>query len=262
MKRIVASIASVGLIMTLPGGALAQDQKSQVQQSTMVECRELSDSDNFLGPNETLINGKACRPAGSPMTVNLTNTPSPTKVAGLQPTANVTKDDPNLAVSPNSGEQFLLEDGTPVKLVISENLSSADAQVGQEVSFEVVEDVLVQGIVVIPKGSTAWATITAAEHKRRMGRAGKLDLNVDKVRLADGEKALLKATKDARGGSHTGAMVGAMAATALFTLGGSALFLLMHGKDITIPKGTALMAFVQGDDVLDRSRFEKLAKLN
>jgi hypothetical protein len=82
------------------------------------------------------------------------------------------------------------------------------------------------------------------------------------ARLADGEKALLKATKDARGGSHTGAMVGAMAATAIFTLGGSALFLLMHGKDITIPKGTALMAFVQGDDVLDRSRFEKLAKLN
>jgi hypothetical protein len=62
----------------------------------MVECRELSDSANFLGPNETLINGKACRPARSPMTVNLVKTPSPTKVAGLQPRANVTKDDLSL----------------------------------------------------------------------------------------------------------------------------------------------------------------------
>ncbi len=146
--------------------------------------------------------------------------------------------------------------------MLSENLSSADAQVGQEVSFEVVEDVLIQGVVVIPKGATAWATITAAEHKRRLGRAGKLDLNLDKVRLSDGEKALIKATKDAQGGGHTGAMVGAMAATAIFTLGGSALFLLMHGKDITIPKGTAVTAFVQGDDVLDRAKFEKFARAN
>src|ERR1700730_12299699 len=84
MKRIVASIASVGLIMTLPSGAVGQDQKPQAQQPTMVECRDLSDSDNFLGPNETLINGKACRPAGSAVTVNLTNIPSPTKVASLQ----------------------------------------------------------------------------------------------------------------------------------------------------------------------------------
>jgi hypothetical protein len=262
MKRMIASVASLSLIAALPGGVLAQGQKAQAPQPTMVECRDLSGTDNFLGPNETLINGKACRPAGSPVTVNLANAPSPIKAVTPQPAALVAKDDSKPVVPATIGGQFVLEDGTPIKLVLGENISSADAQVGQEVSFEVVEDVLVQGIVVIPKGSTAWATITAAEHKRRMGRAGKLDLNVDKVRLADGEKALLKATKDAQGGSHTGAMVGAMAATAIFTLGGSALFLLMHGKDITIPKGTALTAFVQGDDVLDRTRFDKLAKVN
>ena len=71
------------------------------------------------------------------------------------------------------------------------------------------------GFVVIPRGSTAWGTVTEAEHKRRMGRAGKLNLNIDKVRLADGEKAMLRAVKDTRGGGHTGAMVGAMVATSL-----------------------------------------------
>ena len=247
----------------------------------MVECRDLSSSDNFIGPNESLINGKACRPAGSPLTVNLTNSAAAPSVAAAKllstqpaPAAAVpaavvppaaapaAKDDPQPAVPAGPAEKFILEDGTPIKLVLSENLSSADAQVGQEVSFEVVEDVLIQGVVVIPKGATAWATITAAEHKRRLGRAGKLDLNLDKVRLSDGEKALIKATKDAQGGGHTGAMVGAMAATAIFTLGGSALFLLMHGKDITIPKGTAVTAFVQGDDVLDRAKFEKFARAN
>ncbi len=155
--------------------------------------------------------------------------------------------------------RFVLEDGTPIKLVLGETISSADAVVGQLVSFEVVEDVLVDGVVVVPKGGTAWATVTAAEPKRRLGRGGKLDLNVDKVRLADGSKTLLSAVKNAKGGGHTGAMTGAIVATSLIVWPAAPFFLFMHGKDITIPKGTALTAFVQGDDVLDRTRFVRQA---
>jgi hypothetical protein len=109
--------------------------------------------------------------------------------------------------------------------------------------------------VVVPKSSTAWATVTAAEHKKTMGRGGKLDMNIDKVRLADGSKTLIAATKNAKGGGHTGAMTGAIVATSLILWPAAPFFLFIHGKDITIPKGTALTAFVQGDDVLDRSRF-------
>jgi hypothetical protein len=140
---------------------------------------------------------------------------------------------------------------------LGETISSADAVVGQLVSFEVVEDIVVDGIVVVPKGGTAWATVTAAEHKKRMGRGGKLDLNIDKVRLADGSKTLLSAVKNTKGGGHTGAMTGAIVATSLILWPAAPFFLFMHGKDITIPKGTALTAFVQGDDVLDRSKFVK-----
>ena len=163
----------------------------------------------------------------------------------------------NSADSGIAPKGFLLEDGTPVHLVLSENLSSADAVTGQTVEFEVVDDVIVNGFVVIPHGATAWATVTDAEHKKRMGRAGKLDLNIDKVRLADGEKAMLRAVKDARGSGHTGAMLGAMVATSLVIWPAAPLFLLMHGKDVTIPKGTNISAFVQGDLTLDESRFQK-----
>jgi hypothetical protein len=157
--------------------------------------------------------------------------------------------------------RFVLEDGTPVKLVLGETISSADAVVGQTVPFEVVEDIAVDGIVVVPKGSTAWATVTEAQAKRRMGRGGKLDMNIDKVRLADGSKTLLSAVKNTKGGSHTGAMTGAIVATSLIVWPAAPFFLLMHGKDITIPKGTALTAFVQGDDVLDRSKFVRQAQV-
>jgi hypothetical protein len=42
--------------------------------------------------------------------------------------------------------------------------------------------------VVIPKGGIAWATVTAAQPKRRMGRGGKLDMVLDSVRLYNGQK--------------------------------------------------------------------------
>jgi hypothetical protein len=159
------------------------------------------------------------------------------------------------------GSRFVLEDATPIKLVLSETISSADATVGQTVPFEVVEDVLVDGIVVVPKGGTAWATVTAAQSKRRMARGGKLDLNIDKVRLTDGSKTLLSAVKNTKGGGHTGAMTGAIVVTSLVVWPAAPFFLFMHGKDITIPKGTPITAFVQGDDVLDRSKFVRQAQL-
>ena len=177
-----------------------------------------------------------------------------------QPTPGPQEAQPQAQNTTAPDRAFVLEDATPIKLVLGETISSADATVGQLVSFEVVEDVLVQGVVVIPKGGNAWATVTAAQAKRRMARGGKLDLNIDKVRLVDGSKTLLSAVKNTKGGGHTGAMTGAIVATSLVLWPAAPFFLLMHGKDITIPKGTAITAFIQGDDVLDRSRFIKSAQ--
>ena len=265
MKRIFASVLSSALILSFPGLSIAQQQ-----QPVMVECRDLAGSDNFLGPNETLINGKACRPAGSAISVNISNTtsvagaakPAPAKPSVAPASAEAPAPVPAVPAAPTvapvatvHAAPLVLEDGTPVKLVLQENLSSANTVTGQTVSFETVEDVMVDGIVVIPKMSTAWATITQAQAKRRMGRGGKLDLNIDKVRLADGEKAMLRAVREGKGGGHAGAMTGAIVATSLVIWPAAPLFLLMHGKDVTIPKGTEINAFVNGDSKLDRNKF-------
>jgi hypothetical protein len=226
-------------------------------------CRNLADSGGFVYQGETIFGTQACRPI--PQAATAASAPSAATSASVPqqdaPAASVAAP-PTVAAAPPAaaatpGVGFLLEDGTPVHLVLSENLSSADAVTGQTVEFEVVDDVIVNGFVVIPHGATAWATVTDAEHKKRMGRAGKLDLNVDKVRLADGEKAMLRAVKDVKGGGHTGAMVGAMVATSLVVWPAAPLFLLMHGKDVTIPKGTNVSAFVQGDITLDESKFQR-----
>src|ERR1700730_12074225 len=87
-----------------------------------------------------------------------------------------------------ASDGFLLQDGTPIRMRLQRTISSADAQVNEQVDFDVLDEVKVNGVVVIPKGSVAWGTITAAQPKRRMARGGKLDLNIDAVRLGDGEK--------------------------------------------------------------------------
>jgi hypothetical protein len=150
---------------------------------------------------------------------------------------------------------FGIEDGTPIKLRIARTVSSADATVGETVDFEVLEEVKVGTTLVVPKAGIAWGTVTAAQSKRRMGRGGKLSMNIDSVRLVNGQKVALRAVKDMKGGGHVGAMTGAIVATSIVFFPAAPFFLFMHGKDITIPKGTEITAYINGNTPLDEAQF-------
>ncbi|HEY2971564.1 MAG TPA: PEGA domain-containing protein [Pyrinomonadaceae bacterium] len=149
---------------------------------------------------------------------------------------------------------FLPED-TPVRLRLSQTLSSATAKLNDKVDFEVVEDIKVGNVVVIPQGSTGIGTVTEARTKKSFGRAGKLNVNIDYVRLANGDKVSLRAVKGGSGGSHTGAMTGAVVATAIVFFPAAPLFFFIKGKNIVIPKGTEITAFVAANTPLDPARF-------
>jgi hypothetical protein len=161
-----------------------------------------------------------------------------------------------------STKGFVLEEETPVRLRLNRTISSADAHVADNVDFEVLDDITVNGTLVIPKGGLAFATVTEAQAKRRMARGGKLDINIDYVKLVSGEKAALRAVKDVKGGGHTGGMVGGMVATSIVFFPAAPFFLFMHGKDISIPKGTEITAYVNGDMKLDIAKFQLAAPAN
>jgi hypothetical protein len=150
---------------------------------------------------------------------------------------------------------FILLDGTPIKLRLGRNLSSADAKTGESVDFEVLEDIKIGDVIVIARGAIAIATVTHAKPKGRMGKGGKLDLTIDYVRLVSSEKAALRAVKETKGGSKTGTMTGAMVATGILFFPAAPFFLFMKGKEIKIPKGSEVTAYVSGDVVLDRNKF-------
>ncbi len=149
--------------------------------------------------------------------------------------------------SPAVSELLLLED-TPVRLKLLQTLSSGTSKVNDKVDFEVIEEVKVNNVIVIPQGGTAIATVTEAQPKRRFGRAGKLNVNIDYVRLVNGDKATLRAVKGGKGGTRTAAMTTAVVATAIVFFPAAPLFFFMKGKNIIIPKGTEITAFIAADN--------------
>lgn len=166
-------------------------------------------------------------------------------VANVRPSGAQTQPAPAPAAVINSG--LTLTEDTPVRLRLSQTLSSGTSHINDKVDFDVIEDVKIGDVVVIPQGSTAFATVTVAQPKRSFGRAGKLLVNVDYVRLGNGDKAPLRSVKGGSGGSHTAAMTGAVVATAIVFFPAAPLFFFIKGKNIIIPKGTEVTAYVAAD---------------
>ena len=154
---------------------------------------------------------------------------------------------------------LILPDGTPVRLKTGRDLSSATEKKDALVDFEVSEDVKVQDRLVIPRGSVALGQVILAQPKRRMGRTGKLEVAVTSVQLATGEKVPLRATQTAPDGNRVGTVATAVAVTGVLFFPAAPLFLLMKGKDIFIPKGTPVTAYVNGERELEAARFQRVS---
>ena len=83
--------------------------------------------------------------------------------------------------APAANGQFLPQ-GTSVRLRTLSPLSSMDNKVGDRFDLEVAEDVLLNGRVVIPRGSPAKGEITMVKKKGMWGKGGKLETRVLSVR--------------------------------------------------------------------------------
>lgn len=163
---------------------------------------------------------------------------------------------PQSMPSPLKTKTLLLTDGTPVQLLLADTLSSADATVGQRITFETIFPVVVNGIVVIPRGAAAWGTVTSVRRRGLMARAGKLTVEINVVRLADGRTASLRAIEKAKGDSNSDGMKQEMEGTAFVFYPAAPVALLTKGKNITLPKGADVTAYVNGNVVLDPERFQ------
>jgi len=136
---------------------------------------------------------------------------------------------------------FALANNTPIRMKLSKSISSATAHVGDAVELEVVEDVIVDGVTVLPTGSRVNGAIAEAEPKKRFGHGGKLAFSITSMTLADGEQVKVRCYQEASGSSNTSS---------------DAVLPLSSGKDVTIPKDVEFTALVDGEARLKREGFE------
>jgi hypothetical protein len=132
-----------------------------------------------------------------------------------------------------------LERDVPVQLRLKQARSSETARVNDRVEFEVVEEVSAAGMVVIPKGSTAWGRVSDAAPVGRLMRSGRLAVDIESVALADGASVRLRASANhpAPGEPSDGTSDSLGALPALpFTM-------FRYGKAIQIPAGKLVTAY-------------------
>jgi len=136
-----------------------------------------------------------------------------------------------------------IPEGTDVRLQLVEKLSSSTATEGQRFNLVTDEDVKINGIVVIPRGSKAVGTVVAAKKRGFMGKAGDLSVQINYVVLGE-DRIRLRANKGKEGEGRVGATV---ALTVLF----GPLGLLKRGKDVEINPGTIIDAYIDETTVIN-----------
>jgi len=149
-------------------------------------------------------------------------------------------------VSQAFAEPVKLPENTPVKVKILEEIKSGVSKVGQEIQFEVSEDVPgPNNIVLIAKKSKAFGKITDSRKRGMFGKQGKLNFTCDYTLAVDGTKVSLRSTEKRGYGKDN---AGSIAATALLT---GVFGVFIQGKDIVIQKGMEINLFVNAEATID-----------
>src|SRR5215468_9833894 len=148
--------------------------------------------------------------------------------------------------------QIVLPEGTKLRVRLDENISSATAEQGQVVELSVTDAVRWGEIVVFPEGAHVTGTITQAQEKRRLGRAGKLDFSIDRVKTQDAHWVPLRYTVTKKSGQSHAVSTGILTAGVAAVFWPAApVFLLRKGADITISRGTAFDVFTDANYMLN-----------
>ena len=144
--------------------------------------------------------------------------------------------------------QAVVPDGTKVRVRLDQSLSSATADEGQTVELSVTDAIHVDGKLVVAEGARATGTVVIAQEKRRMGRAGKLDFSVDRIRAVNGEWLPVRYTLTKKAGDSKAVSTGVITAGVAVVFWPAAPFVLLRkGKDIDINKGVTFDVFVDGN---------------
>jgi len=110
------------------------------------------------------------------------------------------------AVAPQPAVGRTLAANTPVALNSLEEVSSNGLDLGTKVRFSVANDIVSDGVVVIPRGAPATGTVTWKTGKAVGGKSGKFEITFDEV-TANGRQVKLQGKHRQEGKGNTVAAV-------------------------------------------------------
>jgi hypothetical protein len=147
----------------------------------------------------------------------------------------------NTLVFGQEAKKITIPEGTIVVVKSIADISSKTAREGDLLDFITAEDILIDGVVVIKENARVSANVEDAEHAKSLGKQGSLTIKFSNVKAANGVNIPLRAV---RGSSEGKSTIGATVALSVVL---SPLFLLKKGKEIKIPAGKLMEAYVSRD---------------
>ena len=130
--------------------------------------------------------------------------------------------------------------GVVLKVELTRELSSKKAKKGDAVPLKLVENLIVNGVVVVPAGAEVKGIVTKARKAGGLGRGGKLEFTIVSVKAINGVEIPLQYTKSEHGAGDAGAV----AVVAFVSIVGG---IFMKGKNVVFNKGLQFDAEVTAD---------------
>lgn len=144
-----------------------------------------------------------------------------------------------------------LPQGTVVFVETLYPVSSANFKLNNTIAFAVAKPVIVDGALVIPRGTIARAKIVRVKKAGNFGRGGALTFEMERIVAMDGTKIPVILTAAAEGGSRTGMLaVGAAATSALifpYTAPAALVWGFKKGDDAVVRGSKQFAAVIKND---------------
>lgn len=155
--------------------------------------------------------------------------------------ANTVTATPVSAEQVGNAETRTLRGGAQVRVKFLTEITTEDkaSKVGDRPRLEVAEDVTVDGVTVIPRGTPVTGELTAVRNKGMWGKSGKIEGRVLNMSL-NGRTVRMSGAFDDKGVTGT---AGVVAAVALIPVVG----FFVTGTSARIPAGGVISAFVDED---------------
>ncbi len=149
----------------------------------------------------------------------------------------------NAAAAAFDEKKVTVVSGTAVVLETVKDITTKDVKVGDKVTLSVSNDVIVEGEVVIKKGTIALGEVVVSQKNGAVGAPGKLGISIRSVPAVDGTNIVLSGSKNVEGKSKQTESI-------VLTLLCCILFLIMKGDDASISKGTSIDTYVLSNAVV------------